>query len=192
MSLLRNYWSFFIITRGHHHWYPFRCSIECTIIHWISVPDIVSGVGNGVWIRQSWPLPFISHTVEGTADFRQTILWHLSSTTKAEEGTRRPGNFSISKHSKEEWEVPGERRKESRTDEEKSMTTVWPLEITTDIWRAELKESQWMEKMRGEGREGIGLRQGLSMREIWSVVWSKWNTNDLCFNLFILYWSKVN
>ena len=48
----------------------------------------------------------------------------------------RPGNFSISKYSKEEWEVPGERRKESRTDEEKSMTKVWPLEITTDIWTA--------------------------------------------------------
>ena len=46
---------------------------------------------------------------------------------------RRPGNFSISKCSKEEWEVPGERRKESKTDEEKSMNTVWPLEITTDI-----------------------------------------------------------
>lgn len=91
---------------------------------------------------------------------------------------RRPGNFSISKHSKEKWEVPGKRRKESRTDEEKSMTTVWPLEmttvwpleITTDIRRAEPKESQWMEKMRGEGGEGVGLRQGLSMREIWSVV----------------------
>lgn len=78
----------------------------------------------------------------------------MSSTTKAEEGTRRPGNFSISKHSKEEWEVPGERRKESRTDEE-SMTTVWPLEITTDILKGELKESQWMEKMRGEGRRAL-------------------------------------
>ena len=81
---------------------------------------------------------------------------------------RRPGNFSISKYSKEEWEVPGERRKDSRTDEEKSMNTVWPLEITTDI-RTAGTEGKPVDGENEDG-EGVGLRQGLSMWEIWSVV----------------------